>query len=81
MGTSEQHKHTTIDGIVPRILTENANTMNEPLPSLCKEYLGNLDELLYVVVGNWRMSQSDWCFTARQHKIGQFVPIYQAQPF
>jgi len=19
----------------------------------------------------------DWCFTARQHKIGQFVPIYQ----
>jgi len=18
----------------------------------------------------------DWCFTARQHKIGQFVPIY-----
>jgi len=21
----------------------------------------------------------DWCFTARQHKIGQFMPIYQGR--
>jgi len=26
---------------------------------------------------NLSLSLSDWCFTARQHKIGQFVPIYQ----
>jgi len=45
---------------------------------VCKSpYNTNVTELLREL--HWLLVQQlvDWCFTARQHKIGQFVPIYQ----